>query len=146
MDKNFQSKYSRIFQSNFKNASVMIQGCIGPNGVGRLVQCDQRMNATCSASLLQETLSESIPDIYVNLAKNVNFQHHNAALQRAELTQNYFDRSTLLLQCFAQSSDLNRLESVWLCIKNQLNNDARCPPMNKDNFIQRVDEVWTRIS
>ena len=60
----------------------MIRSCIGPNGVGRLVQCNRRMNATCNASLLQENLSESISDIYGNQAKNLIFQHHNAAIRR----------------------------------------------------------------
>ena len=43
------------------------------------MQCDQKMKATCNASLLQENLSESISDIYGNHAKNLSFQHHNAA-------------------------------------------------------------------
>ena len=59
----------------------MIQSCIGPNGVGRLVQCDQRINATCNASLLQESLSEGISDIYGNQAKDLIFQHYNAAIR-----------------------------------------------------------------
>ena len=29
------------FQPNFRNASLMTHSCIRPNGVGRLVQCDQ---------------------------------------------------------------------------------------------------------
>ena len=59
----------------------MIQSCIGPNGVGRHVQCDQKMDATCNASLLQENLSESISDIYRNQAKILIFQHLNAAIR-----------------------------------------------------------------
>ena len=58
MNKNFRNKHSQVFQPTFKSAAVMIQSCIGPNGIGRLVQCDQRLNATCNASLLQENLSE----------------------------------------------------------------------------------------
>ena len=56
-----------------------------------------------------------------------------------------YDRSTILLHCPAQSYDLNMLENVWVCIKNELTNDARCPPTNRDNFIQRDDEVWSRV-
>ena len=59
----------------------MIQSCIGPNGIGRFVQCDQRMNVTCNASLLQENFSESIREIYENQAKNFIFQNHNAAIR-----------------------------------------------------------------
>ena len=68
----------------------MIQICVGPNGVGRIVQCNQRMNATCYASLLQEYLSESISGIKVNQAKDFIFQHHNAAICQADLIQNSF--------------------------------------------------------
>ena len=74
----------------FKTASVMIQSCIGPNGVSRILQCDQRMNPTCNGFLFQENVSESISDIYGNQAKNLTFQHHNAAIRRAELTKNFF--------------------------------------------------------
>ena len=76
----------------------MIQSCIGPNGVGRFVQCDQRMNATCNASLLQENLSEGISDIYSNQANNLIFQHHNAAISRAEITQNFFRQQYITSQ------------------------------------------------
>ena len=62
-------QHSQVVQLAFQNASVMIQSCIEPNGVGRLAQCDQGMNATCNASLLQENLSESISNIYGNEAK-----------------------------------------------------------------------------
>ena len=76
----------------------MIQRCIGPNGVGRPVQWDQRMNATCDASVRQENLSESISDIYGNQAKNSTFQHHNAAIRQAELTQNFFRQQCITSQ------------------------------------------------
>ena len=68
----------------------MIQSCIGPNGAGRLVQCDQRINVTYNASLLQENSSDGISDIYINQANNLIFQHHNAATHRAELAQKFF--------------------------------------------------------
>ena len=68
----------------------MSQSCIGRNGLGRLVQCEQRMNATCNTSLLQENVSESIGDIFGNQAKNLLFQDHNTVIRRAESTQNFF--------------------------------------------------------
>ena len=59
----------------------MIQRFIGPKGVGRLVQCDQGMNAICNASLLQDNLSEGIGDIYRSQANYLIFLHHNAAIR-----------------------------------------------------------------
>ena len=35
--------------------------------------------------------------------------------------------------------------NVRLLIKNKLSMDARSPPINKDNLIQRVNEVWAQI-
>ena len=110
----------------------MIQSCIGPNGLGRLVQCDQRMNATCNSSLLQENLFESI---YGNEAKIYFFSIIMQLFTELSYPRISFDNSTLLLKYPAQSSDLNTLENVWLFIKNHLSNNARCPPINKDDFI-----------
>ena len=61
----------------------MTQRTIGPNGVGRPLQCDQRMNATFNASLLQENVSESISETYGNQANNLTSPHYNAAIRQA---------------------------------------------------------------
>ena len=113
MDKNVWNKYSQVFQPTFKNASFMIQCCIGPNGVGRLVQCDRRMNTTCNASFLQENLSESINDFYGNQAKHLIFEHHNAATGRAELTQNFFRQQYITSQV---SCSKLWSEQTWKCL------------------------------
>ena len=109
------------------------------------MQCDPRMNATYNASLLQENVSESISDIYWNQAKNLTFSIIMPQFAEQSLPRTSFDSSTLILKCPAQSPDLNTLENVWLFSKNHLSNNARCPPLNKGNFILRVDEVWSRI-
>ena len=60
----------KFFQPTFKNAvSVMFWGGIGLNGLGRLLQYDQRMNAKRNVSMLQANLFEGINDIHCNQEK-----------------------------------------------------------------------------
>ena len=113
----------------------MIQSCIVPNSVGRLLQYEQRRNAACNASWLEENLSERINDIYGNQAKSLLFQHQKAAICPPELTQSFFDNTTVPFKCPAQSSDLNTIEYFWLFIKNRVSNTAQYPPIKKDTFI-----------
>ena len=41
--------------------------------------------------------------------------------------------------------DLNIIENVWLCMKKQMNTDARGPPKSKQELIERVFEEWRKI-
>ena len=90
-----EANKQRFFQPTFKNAvSVMFWGCIRPNGVSRLVLCNERMNAIRYVSLYQENLSESFCDIYGNQGRDFVFQQDNALPHRTTLTQISSDRRT----------------------------------------------------
>ena len=55
----------RYFQPTFKNSvSVMFWGCIGPNGVGRLVLCEDSVNATKYIAILQNNLLQSVEKMF----------------------------------------------------------------------------------
>ena len=73
MENNFRSKQSNIFSADLflKNAvSMVFCLCIWLNGVGRLVQCDQGMNATRYFSLLQQNVFESVGNIHRDQEKS----------------------------------------------------------------------------
>ena len=50
-----------FFQPILKNSvSVIFWGCIGPNGVGRLVRCHGQINAVKYIEILQDNLHQSV--------------------------------------------------------------------------------------
>ena len=142
-----EAENPEFFQPSFKNSlSVMFWGCIGPNGIGRLVICDQKMNAAKYVSLLRENLPQSISAIYGDEDRPYIFQQDNAPPHRANITKNFCQQQGInLLPWPAQSPDLNVIENVWQFMKNKMNFDPRGPPTTKNELIQRVEEVWQQI-
>ena len=55
----------RYFQPVFKNSvSIMFWGCIGPSGVGRLVFCEDSLNATKYIAILQNNLLQLVENVF----------------------------------------------------------------------------------
>ena len=122
----------------------MCWGCIGPNGVGKLVVCTQKMNAT-HVSQLQENLPQSIFAIYGVENRPFIFHQDNAPPHRAKITKSYLDHEGInILSWPLQRPDLNIIEKVWQFMKNKLNFNPRGPPRTKDELIERIQEVWQR--
>ena len=136
-----------LFQPRFTNAlSILCWGCIGPNGVGKLVICDQKMNALSYVSMLRNNLPESILGIYGDRNRPYIFQQDNAPPHEAKSTKNYLQSQGIkFLPWPAQSPDLHLIENVWQFIKTQLNFDRRGPPTTRHELILRVEEVWQQI-
>jgi len=63
--------------------SVMVWGCIGPNGVGNLALCERSVNSDYYIQILKENLPESIRKIYGN--ENQPFSSNKTMLHATKL-------------------------------------------------------------
>ena len=82
-----------FFQPTFKGGvSVMVWGCIGPDGVGNLAFCEGTINAQCYVKVLRENLTESARKIYGNENHPFIFQQDNAPCHTAKVTAKFLNK------------------------------------------------------
>ena len=120
----------RYFQPTFRNSAfLMFWGCIGPNGVGRLVFCKDSVNATKYIAILQNNFLQSIEKMIGDDGRPFIIQQDNAPPHRAKITINFLKEASMsVLHWPSQSPDLNIIEKVWLYIKKKINHDPIYPP------------------
>ena len=97
------------FQPTFKSSiSVTFWECIGPNGVGRLAVCKDRMDASSFVAVLQNNLLQSTKDTFGEERNRFIFQQDNAPPHRANITKSFLrDQGIDALPWPARSPDLN---------------------------------------
>ena len=133
-----------FFLPKFVNTvSVMVWGCIGPNGLGKLTVCERSVNSKYYQEILQQNLKESVEIIYGVQDHPFIFQQDNAPCHTAIATKNYLNRmGIMLLPWPSQSPDLNIIEKIWQYMKIALNND---PPKNKQQLIEKIFQIWRKV-
>ena len=121
----------------------MVWGCIGPNGVGHLVVCEQSLGSEYYIKILKNNLKASIEIIHRYPSHAFIFHQDNAPCHSSKKTKKYLqDENILLLPWPAQSPDINILENVWQYMKYMLRYD---PPRTKDQLIKKLFEIWCAI-
>ena len=98
----------------------MIWGCIGWNGVGVLSEVEGRMDAEQYVVILKGGLLQSMEESGIP-TDEVIFQQDNDPKHTSRRAQIWFEEQEIkLLDCPAQSLDLNHIKDTWNHLKRCL--------------------------
>jgi hypothetical protein len=92
--------------------SLMVWGCIGPDGPGRLHRVQGTMDAKQYVQILKESLLTSLQDHKVDPSE-IYFQQDNDPKHTSALAQAFFEEHGIDLLPWAPSADMNPIEHVW---------------------------------
>lgn len=137
-----QGLISREVQATVKfgGGNIMVWGCMGWEGVGRLAEIEGRMDAKQYVDILEENLLPSMEE-----SEELIFQQDNDPKHTSKLAKNWMEEHDItLLDWPPQSPDLNPIEHLWNHIKKEL---AKYPRQPKGvwEIWDRVSEVWENI-
>ena len=125
--------------------NLMVWGCMGWNGVGKLTEVQGIMDAKQYCQILEDGLVESFEELEIEEEERI-FQQDNDPKHTSKLATKWFeDNNIQVLVWPAQSPDLNPIEHLWVHLKNRLKEYPR-PPKGVHELWERVAEEWNKIT
>ena len=124
--------------------NLMVWGCMGWNGVGKLIEVQGNMDAVQYCEILEEGVEESIESL--EMAKDKwYFQQDNDPKHTSKKADQWFsDNNIIPMKWPAQSPDLNPIEHLWQHLKAKLQ-QYDIPPKGVHELWDRVAKEWTEI-
>ena len=117
--------------------NLMVWGCMGWNGVGKLVEVQGKMDAEQYCEILDEGVVESFEKLEME-EENQYFQQDNDPKHTSKLATKWFsDNHINVLEWPAQSPDLNPIEHLWHHLKYKL--------QEYETALQGVHQLWGRV-
>ena len=128
----------------FGGGSLMVWGCMTPQGVGYMCKIDGRMDAELYTNILQDDLLATVE--FYGLERDVFiFQQDNDPKHTSWRARKWFqDNGINVLKGPAQSPDLNPIEHLWFHLKRQLAT-YEAPPAGIHELWEWVQVEWERI-
>jgi DDE superfamily endonuclease len=125
--------------------NLMVWGCMGWNGVEKLIEVEGKMDAEQYCEILEEGLVESFETLEMEEGEHY-FQQDNDPKHTSKKAEKWFeDNDIQVISWPAQSSDLNPIEHLWKHLKHQLC-QYETPPKGVHELWDRVSEEWNKIS
>src|SRR3979490_1208343 len=128
----------------FGGGNIMVWGCMGWNGVGKLAKIEGRMDAKQYVEILDDHLLPSIEESGIAEGDCI-FQQDNDPKHTSRKAINWMEENDItLLDWEPQSPDLNPIVHLWHHIKLQLCK-YEAPVTGVWQIWERVAEVWNAI-
>lgn len=128
----------------FGGGSLMVWGCMTPQGVGYMCKIDGRMDAELYTRILQDDLLATV-EFYGLDREELIFQQDNDPKHTSCKASKWFkDNNINVLKWPAQSPDLNPIEHLWSHLKRQLA-ASEAPPAGIHELWDQVQAEWEKI-
>ena len=128
----------------FGGGSLVIWGCMTPQGVGYMCKIDGRMDAELYTSILQDDLLATV-EFYGLDREELIFQQDNDPKHTSKRASKWFkDNDINVLKWPAQSPDLNPIEHLWSHLKRQLS-AYEAPAAGIHELWEWVQVEWEKI-
>jgi hypothetical protein len=122
----------------------MVWGCMGWNGVGKLVEVQGKMNAEQYCQILEEGLVESFEKLEMEEGEQYFQQDNDPKHTSGRANQWFEDNNINVLSWPAQSPDINPIEHLWEHLKRQLQ-QYDTPPKGVHELWDWVVKEWNAI-
>ena len=138
-NKRFEPKY-QIPTIKHGGGNVMVWGCFSRNGVGPIVQIEEKMNAIVYRDILRDAM---VTFAERNMAQSFLFQHDNDPKHKSKFVSEWFRQERIeVLPWPSQSPDLNPIEHLWDHLDRQIK--GRNAKNAKEKF-KIIKEEWQKI-